>query len=88
MLRWTRGSSHSRSWQQLEDVCVGGAHDAEVAAIDCRYLCDVESFGGRDNRSVNGAKRKVVVLRHKAGYSYQVTGVNWLEREVASREVT
>jgi hypothetical protein len=67
---------------------VGGAHDGEVAAIDCRELCDVESFGGRDDGSVNGAERKVVVLRHEPGDSYQVAGVNWLEREVASRNVT
>jgi hypothetical protein len=66
---------------------VGGAHDAEVAAIDCRYLCDVESFGGRDDGRINGAERKVVVLRHKLSDSYQVTGVNWFEREVAGRNI-
>jgi hypothetical protein len=55
------------SWQQVEGICVGGAHDAEVAVIDGRYLRDVESFGGRDDRGIYGAKRKVVVLRDKFG---------------------
>ena len=59
-----------------------------MPAIDGRYLGDVESFGGRDDRGIDGAERKVVVTRDELGDSDQVDGVNWLEVEVASREVT
>lgn len=37
---------------------------------------------------IDGAERKVVVLRDELGDSDQVTGVDWLEGEVARREVT
>jgi hypothetical protein len=67
---------------------VGRAHDAEVAVIDGRYLDDVESFGGRDDGGIHGAERKVVVLRDELGDSEEVDRVNWLEGEVAGREVT
>ena len=63
------------------------AHDAEVAVIDGRYVGDVESFGGCDDGSINGAEWKVVVLRDELSDSYQVNGVNWLKREVAGRKV-
>ena len=66
---------------------MGRAYDGEVAAIDCRYVCDVESFGGCDDGSINSAEWKVVVPRHELSHSYQVTAVNWLKREIASRNV-
>jgi len=62
---------------------VGRAHDAEVSVIDGRDLGDVESFGCRNDRGIDGAEREVVILGDELGDTQQVGGVNRFEREVA-----
>ena len=50
------------SGRRVSALNAAGAHDAEVAVVEGRYLVRSEALGEGDDRGVGGAERKVVVL--------------------------
>jgi len=58
-----------------------------VAAIERGDLGDAPAFGRRDHRSVDAAKREVVVASDELGHSQQVGSVDRFEREAAGCQI-
>lgn len=64
-----------------------GAHDSEVATIECGDLGGIESLGGGDNGGVNGAESDVPVAVDELGDPEPIGGLDGLAAEVAGRQI-
>ncbi len=57
-----------RQWlrtQQVQGFAVGGSNDGEVAAVEGRYVGDVQPFGEGDDGGIGGAGVEVGLLAHQ-----------------------
>jgi hypothetical protein len=63
------------------------SNDREVSAVESGDLCDAESFGGGDDRGVDGAEWKVAVMSDEFGDAQPVRRRDRVGDQVARREV-
>ena len=76
-----------RSGQDLKPFAVGGPDDAEVAAVDGGHGVRTESFGSRNHRGVDSAKRHIAVGVNQFGDAQPITRCHRLRNQVSGSEI-
>jgi hypothetical protein len=66
---------------------VGGSYDREVAAVESGDLAELQSLGGRNHRSVDGAQGEVPVASDELSDAKPVLAGHGLADQIAGREV-
>jgi hypothetical protein len=86
-LGWEGGDQLHAARKEVECLDVAWAYHGEVAAIECRDFGRAKALGGSDDRCVDGAKGKGVVVRDQLCDPQDVLGVDRLQAHLAGREV-